>query len=50
MFVIICKNCGKEYEIKTEEDISKSPVYSSGYDGQIGLSCKNCDNNIAEGD
>jgi len=38
--------CGKEYIIKTSDDISDL-CYATGYDGEIGIGC-DCDNNNIE--
>jgi hypothetical protein len=40
MFIIKCTECGREWQINSNKDISDSPIYAAGYEGQIGIQCK----------
>lgn len=47
-FTLICNKCGNEMQIPTEKEIIQSGIYAAGYDGEIGLYCEKCQNNITE--
>ena len=49
-FTIKCNKCGEETKIETEHDITMSPIYAAGYDGEIGIECGKCKNKVTQYD
>lgn len=47
MFIIKCTECGKEWTINSDKDMSNTPIYATGYEGQIGIICE-CDHSFIE--
>lgn len=47
-FTLKCNKCGNEIVIATEKDIISSGIYATGYGGEIGIHCEQCQNEIEE--
>lgn len=51
MFTIKCGKCGAEGELKIiGKSFEREPItiFTAGYEGQIGIACNKCDNEIEE--